>query len=141
MHPGSSHPCSVVTNPNGIHEGVSSIPGLAQWVEDLAWRDLWCRSWTWLQSGVAVAVVLAGSYSSDLTPSLGTSYAASAALKRQSINASRVRPVRRQNSQQTQIYSRGHTCSDHCTSPGNMTPASDLGIKKKHLYNRIVRGF
>ena len=35
-------------------------------------------------SGIAVAVVQAGSYSSDLTPSLGTSpYALGAALKKQ----------------------------------------------------------
>ena len=34
---------------------------------------LWCRSQTWLRSGVAVAVVQADRYSSDWTPSLGTS--------------------------------------------------------------------
>ena len=32
-----------------------------------------CRSQTWLRSGVAMAVVWAGSCSSDSTPSLGTS--------------------------------------------------------------------
>ena len=37
------------------------------------WRELWCRSQTQLGSGVAVAVVQAGGYSSDSTPSLGTS--------------------------------------------------------------------
>jgi len=36
-------------------------------------RELWCRSQTQLRSSVAVAEALAGSYSSDLTPSLGTS--------------------------------------------------------------------
>ena len=36
-------------------------------------RELWCRLQTWLGSGVAAAVVLAGSCSSDLTPCLGTS--------------------------------------------------------------------
>ena len=36
-------------------------------------RELWCRSQTWLRSGVAVAVVQASSYSSDLTPGLRTS--------------------------------------------------------------------
>ena len=34
---------------------------------------LWCRSQKWLRSGVAVAVAQACSYSSDSTPSLGTS--------------------------------------------------------------------
>jgi len=35
--------------------------------------ELWCRSQVWLRSGVAVAVVSAGSCSSRATPSLGTS--------------------------------------------------------------------
>ena len=39
------------------------------------WRchELWCRSQTWLRSLVAVALAVAGSYSSDSTPSLGIS--------------------------------------------------------------------
>ena len=36
-------------------------------------HKLWCRSQTWLRSGVAVAVVEASSYSSNPTPSPGTS--------------------------------------------------------------------
>ena len=44
--------------------------------------ELWYRSQMQLRSRVAVAVVLAGSYSSDLTPSLGTSICCGAALKR-----------------------------------------------------------
>ena len=35
--------------------------------------ELWCRSQIWLRSRVAVALAQAGSYSSDSTPSLGTS--------------------------------------------------------------------
>ena len=62
------------------------------WVRALAWLgglriwcclDLWHRLQTRLRSGVAVAVAEASSCSSDLTPSLGTSIAQGAALKRQ----------------------------------------------------------
>ena len=49
------------------------IPGLAPWVKDPAFRELWCRLQTWLGSGIAVAVAQASSYSSVSTPSLGTS--------------------------------------------------------------------
>ena len=35
--------------------------------------ELWCRLQMWLRSHIAVAMARVGSYSSDSTPSLGTS--------------------------------------------------------------------
>ena len=40
---GSSCHGSEVTNLTSICEYVNSIPGLTQWVKDLAWLWLWCR--------------------------------------------------------------------------------------------------
>ena len=51
---------------------MASIPGLGQWVKDLALPQLWCRSQMRLRSGVAVAVGKASTCRSDSNPSLGT---------------------------------------------------------------------
>ena len=51
------------------------VPSLASLSALRIWHchELWCMSQTQLRSHVAVAVVQAGSCSSNLTPSLGTS--------------------------------------------------------------------
>ena len=47
-----------LTNPTRNHEAVGSIPALAQWVNDPALLELWCRLQTrQLGSHVAVALV------------------------------------------------------------------------------------
>ena len=44
-------------NPTSIHEDVSLIPGLSWLVKDLVLPQLWCRSQTQIESGIAVALV------------------------------------------------------------------------------------
>ena len=66
---GSSHHGSAEMNLTSIHEDAGLISGL----RIQRCRELWCRSQTWLRFCIAVAMVWASSYSSDLTPSLRTS--------------------------------------------------------------------
>ena len=68
--------------PASIHEDVGSIPGFTRRLRLLRCRALWCRSQTGLRSRVAVAVVKAGGYGSDWTPSLGTSICHGGGLKK-----------------------------------------------------------
>ena len=60
-------------------ESLASLSGLRMW----RCHELWCSSQTQLGSGVAVAVVWAGSCISDLTPSLGTSMCHGCSPKKQ----------------------------------------------------------
>ena len=64
-----------LTNPTRNHEvagSVGSLPLLSGLMIRRC-RELWCRLQTRLGSSVAVALAQAGGYSSDSTPSLGTS--------------------------------------------------------------------
>ena len=65
MEARSSHLGAVETNLTRNHKVVGSIPGLAQQVKDPLLGELWCRSQTWLGSGVAVALAVACRCSSD----------------------------------------------------------------------------
>ena len=67
----SSHRGSVEINLTGIHE-VGSL-ALFSGLRIQHCCDLWCRSQMWLRSCVAVAVGQDRIYSSNSTPSLGTS--------------------------------------------------------------------
>ena len=60
-------------NPTSIHEDAASIRALLSGLRIWCHRKLWCRLKTRLGSGVALAVVQAGSCSSGSNPSLGTS--------------------------------------------------------------------
>ena len=63
------------TNPTSIHE--ASLSGSGIW----HCRELWYRSQ--MQLGSRVAVAVAGSYSSNSTPSLGSSICRRCGLKKQ----------------------------------------------------------
>ena len=60
-------------NPTRNHEVVVRSLALLIGLRIRQCCELWCRSQTRLGSGIAVAVAQAGGYSSNSTPSLGTS--------------------------------------------------------------------
>ena len=63
---------SAVKNLTSIHDDAGLIPGLSQRSGIRNCHELWCRWQRRLGSLLAVAVAVAGSCSSDLTPSLRT---------------------------------------------------------------------
>ena len=69
----SSRRGSAEMNPTRNHKVAGSIPGLSRGLRILQCRELWRRLQMWLGSGIAAAAAQAGGYSSDWTPSLGTS--------------------------------------------------------------------
>ena len=69
----SSQCCSVGMNPNSIHEDMGLLPDPTQWVKDLAllWAVVLVADMAQILFCCSCGV--GGSYSSDLTPSPGTS--------------------------------------------------------------------
>ena len=62
---GNSRRGSAVTNLTSIHEDVGPIPGYLSGSGIWHCPGLWFKFQTWLGSCIAVAVAVAGSYSSD----------------------------------------------------------------------------
>ena len=62
-----------IKNPTSIHEDEGLILASLTGLRIQHCHELWYRSPVGLKSDAAVAVAMAGSYSSKLTPSLGTS--------------------------------------------------------------------
>ena len=72
---------------------LASLSGLGiQW-----YHELWCRSQRRFESRVAVAVVLAAGYGSDLPPTRELPHAAGAAIKRQKRNKAKHPKKKKEN--------------------------------------------
>ena len=83
---GSSCCSTAETNPNSMRIRVQPLALLSgSGIQNC--HKLWCKSQTWLGPHVAVAVAQAGSYSSDSTPSLGTSICCGCGPKEKKKNA------------------------------------------------------
>ena len=90
--------CGVAeTNWTRNHEVAGLIPGLTQWVKDPVLLWLWHRLQTWLRSVIAVAVAVAGGYSSNWTPRLGTSICHECSPKKKKFERERKKKEKKKN--------------------------------------------
>ena len=97
---GSSCCGAVETNPG-------SIPGLVHWVGDLAllWAVVWVRLSAQIPSCCSCMQV--GSFSSDLTPSLGTSICYGCGLKKKKTKQNKKKPPNKTNQTKVQRQKSG----------------------------------
>ena len=140
-----------LTNPTRIPKDVGLVPGLAQWVKDLVWHELWCRSQTRLGSGVAVAVMQASSYSSSSTPRLGTSTWCRCGPKKQKKKKKARRPEQmffqrkhidgqRAHEKMPNIANHQRTANQHHIEICHFTPVS-MAITKVHFPGEYLNLF
>ena len=112
-----------LANPTRIHEDAGMwVPSLAS-LSGLRIRrchELQCRSQTQLRSHIAVAVVQASSYSSDSTPSLGTSICLGCGPKKQSINQSTVKKKKKTHLH-LDLFSKRSSAANLCCLPSGMS--------------------